>query len=108
MKQEKRWWKFKKQTTAIITLAVLLVMAGGYIIMGKYNDSKEEKELSLIQEGAQYGYEQAIVQIAGMAVNCDIVPLRNGNNTINMIAVECLNLGEENQIRQLSNVGGNK
>ena len=80
----------KKQTIAIIALVVLLIIAGGYIGMGKYNDSREEKELGLFQQGAQYGYEQAVIQIASMAVSCEQVPLRIENQTINMIAVDCL------------------
>ena len=89
MKQEKRGWKIKKQTITI-ALAVLLIVAGGYIGMGKYNDSREEKELGLLQEGAQYGYEQAVIQIVEMSANCEQVPLRVENQTINMIAVDCL------------------
>jgi len=82
--------KFKKQTGIIIALAVLLIVVGGYIGMGKYNEWKSEKELGLFQQGAQYGFEQAVVQIAGMAVSCEQVPLRVENQTINMIAVDCL------------------
>ncbi len=95
----------KKQTITIIALAVLLVIAGGYIGMTKYNDAKQEKDLGIYQQGAQYGYEQAVVQMAGMAVSCEQVPLNLGpsrddpagpNQTINMIAVECLNQGVNN------------
>ena len=109
MKQEKRWWwKIRKQTWIIIGLVVLLVVAGGYVGMGKYNDLREEKELGLFQQGAQYGFEQAVIQIAGMAISCDQVPLRVENQTINMIAVDCLNVREGNQIQQLSNDGGSE
>ena len=60
--------------------------------MGNYNEWRSEKELGLFQQGAQYGYEQAVIQIAGMAVSCEQVPLRVENQTINMIAVDCLSL----------------
>ncbi len=89
----------KKQTIITIALAVLLVIAGGYIGIGKYNSYKQEKDLEVFQQGAQYGYEQAVVQIAGMAVSCEQVPLNVGpqgddpegpNQIINMIAVDCL------------------
>ena len=91
--------KISKQKLVIIILAVLLVIAGGYIGMIKYNDVKQEKDLGIYQQGAQYGYEQAVVQIAQMAVSCEQVPLNVGpsrddparpNQTINMIAVDCL------------------
>ena len=60
----------------------------------KYNDVKQQEQLEVFQQGAQYGYEQAVVQIAGMAVSCEQVPLRIENQTINMIAVECLQKNE--------------
>ena len=81
----------KKQTITIGILAVLLVVAGGYIGMIKYNEAKQEEQLGIFQQGAQYGYEQAVVQVAQQAVTCEQVPLRVENQTINMIAVECLN-----------------
>ena len=82
--------KNEKQTIITIALAVLLVGALGYIGIGEYNKMKQEKDLEIFQQGAQYGYEQAVVQIAGMAVSCEVVPLRIENQTINMIAVDCL------------------
>jgi len=92
MEQTKRGWKFKKQTIVIGILAVLLIVAGSYIGMGKYNEWRSEKEFGLFQQGAQYGYEQAVVQIAGMAISCEQVPLRVENQIINLIAVDCLGL----------------
>lgn len=37
-----------------------------------------------------FRHEQVVVQIVGMAVSCEQVPLRVENQTINMIAVDCL------------------
>ena len=91
--------RLKKQTWIIIALVVLLIIAGGYMMMGKYSDNKQGREFELVQQGAQLGYEQAIIQIASMAVSCEQVPLRVENQTINMIAVDCLNAQP--------NVGGN-
>ena len=76
----------KKQTITIIILAILLVSALGYIIQDKYIESK-------IQQGMQIGYEQAILRIIQQAVTCQRVPLTIGNQTINIIAVECLQNG---------------
>lgn len=82
--------KINKQTWAIIVLAVLLVGTFVYIGVGKYNDVKQEEQLGIFQQGAQYGYEQAIYQLAQQAVTCQQVPIQVENTTINMIAVECL------------------
>lgn len=80
----------KKQKIAIITLAILLVIAAGYIGLGKYNNWKQQGQIEVFQQGAQYGFEQAVIQVAQQAVTCEQVPLRIENQTINMIAVECL------------------
>jgi len=71
--------KMEKQKITIIALAVLLVGALGFIGVGKYNDVKQQEQLGIFQQGAQYGCEQ--------------VPLRVENQTINMVAVDCLRQG---------------
>lgn len=80
----------KKQIWIIIVLAVLLVIAGGYIVMGKYNEWESEKDLNLFQQGSQYGYEQAVLQLMQQAATCQQVPLNVDNQTLNVIAVDCL------------------
>jgi len=74
----------KKQTIIIIILGILLLGTIGYIIQDKYIDSK-------VQQGIQIGYQQAIIDIVQRAVMCQQVPLRIGNETINIIAVDCIN-----------------
>ena len=44
----------------------------------------------LYQQGAQDGYEQGIIQVAQQALTCQEVPLRIENQTISLIAVDCL------------------
>lgn len=83
----------KKRKWLVPVLVILLIIAVSYIALVKYNAWKQEKDLGIFQQGAQYGYEQAVIQIAGMAVSCEQVPLRIENQTINMIAVECLQQG---------------
>lgn len=87
--------KMKRQIIIMIVLGVLLVGTFGYIGFGKYNGAKQEKQLEIFQQGAQYGYEQAVIQTVQLAVTCEQVPLRIENQTINMIAVECLRQGGE-------------
>ncbi len=73
-----------------MVLLILLVGTLSYIGITKYSDYKQQKNLEVFQQGAQYGYEQAVLQIVQMAVTCDQVPFWVGNQTINMIAVDCL------------------
>ena len=84
----------KKQTLIIIILAILLIITISYLIIDKYQETRQEKQIEIYQQGAQYGYQQAILQIAQQAVTCQPVPLGIGNNqTINLIAVGCLQQG---------------
>jgi|TARA_Y100000310_G_C20631732_1_gene789012 hypothetical protein len=76
-----------KLKIAVLVLVICLVVAVGYIVLGVF----QQGQLSVFQSGAQYGYEQAIVQVAQQAVTCQPVPLSVQNQTINLIAVDCLN-----------------
>jgi len=74
----------------IIALIVLLALTIGYIGVGKYGEWRDEKELGLLEEGAQYGYEQAVIQLVQKVSTCEQVPLRIGDQSLNVIAVDCL------------------
>ena len=78
----------------IFVLAILLVVAAVYIGISKYRESKAERDFGLVQQGAQIGYEQAVVDLMKQASTCEQVPLyyNNGtaNFTISIIAVDCL------------------
>lgn len=74
----------------MFVVGVLVVGILGYVGIGKYSEVKEGNQLEIFQEGAQYGYEQAVVQVVQLAVTCEPVPLRIENQTLNMIAVDCL------------------
>lgn len=89
----------KKQTIAIIVLAVLLVGTFSYIGFEKYWEKKQREQIEIYQEGAKFGYEQAVLQVMNIASTCEAVPLRSGNITMDVVAVDCLQQG--NQIRQL-------
>jgi len=73
---------------------IILILTIGYIGFGKYSRWKQEKDLERfqqgLQQGLQQGFEQAIIQVVQQATTCQQVPLRVENQTINIIAVECL------------------
>ena len=83
-----------KQKLLIAVLGILLVVAVGYIAYDKWQIAQQEQQLSAFQQGAQYGYQQAVLQLFQQALTCQPVPLyfNNGtaNQTVNLIAVECL------------------
>ena len=82
------------QGIVMIVLILLLVLAGGYIAFSKYTAWNQENQIGTFQQGAQYGYQQAILQIANQVATCQQVPLTISNQTINIIAVECLQQGQ--------------
>lgn len=79
-----------KQRILITILIILLIIASGYILIDKYNEKKQKEQLDIFQQGLQQGYEQAVIQIMQQAITCQQVPLFVGNQTINVIAIECL------------------
>ncbi len=83
----------KKVSILIVVLIVLLLLALGYIFYDAYTQYTQQKEFSAFQQGAQAGYEQAIIQVVQQATTCNQVPLRVGNDTINIIAVGCPRTG---------------
>lgn len=83
-----------KNNYLTIILAVLLVLAIGYISVDKWTTAKAAKEQELLQQGFEQGfskgYEQAIVQLLQEAVKCQPVPINYNNVSLQMIAVDCL------------------
>lgn len=80
----------KQEKTIMVVLAVLLVLAVVYIVSGKYQETKEQEQIAIFQQGAQAGVQQAIVQVMQQLSTCNQVPLFAGNVSINAVAVECL------------------
>jgi hypothetical protein len=78
--------KQPNQKTIIILLVILLALALIYIAFKSYN----EKQSEIFQQGTQYGYEQAVLEMMQELSTCDQVPLFANNQTINAVAVECL------------------
>jgi hypothetical protein len=89
----------KKEGIIILALAFLLVLTLSYLAFSEYNKWKQNRELEIYQQGAQYGYEQAVMQVVQQAVTCQAVPLRVGNETISIVAIDCLTqaTGGENE-----------
>jgi len=79
-----------KKTRTIIILAIVIIIAAGYIGFQKYQTYTQQKNLSVFQQGAQYGYQQAIIQVAQQAATCQAVPLVIQDQTINIMAIDCL------------------
>ena len=77
----------KNPKLVIIVLVVLLVLAVMYIAVLKY----KEGQAVVFQQGVRIGYEQAISQLIQQVQTCQQVGVNLGNQTVDVIAVECLN-----------------
>lgn len=82
--------KPSKQKILTILMGISLAISLGYIAFNEYSNALQAEQLNVFQQGAQYGYEQAVIQLVEQALTCQQVPVNIGNQSINMIAVECL------------------
>jgi len=80
----------RRVNVAVVVLSVLLLVAVSYIGYSSYSDAKVQEQVAIYQSGAQVGYEQAVAQMFEQVGSCQQVPLRVGNESLNVVAVECL------------------
>jgi uncharacterized membrane protein len=84
----------KSLIIVIVCLAVFLFAALSYIVYDKYITANAIKEYNLArdnyQKGLNDGYTQAVVQLMNQAATCQQVPINYQNQTLNIIAVDCL------------------
>jgi hypothetical protein len=82
MKEKKDKTKFVMGVLISIIIILLVVIA--YVFIGKPVIN------GLVIQGYNQGAQDVIVQIVQQAGTCQQVPLRIGNQTMNIVAVECL------------------
>lgn len=87
--------KMSKTNLTVTILIILLLVAVGYIGYTKYTNWNNNRQLSAYQQGAQYGSDQAIAYIYDQAKTCQQLPITIQNQTINLIAVECLQQAQQ-------------
>jgi hypothetical protein len=80
----------RKTSILVTVMAVLLALALSYIAYDAYAELQLAERISIYQQGLQAGYEQAVAQLFQQAATCQQVPVFFNNQTINVIAVECL------------------
>jgi len=86
--------KMNRQTVIMISLAVALIISLSYIALGWYQNYISQQQNTIFQQGYQqgavYGYQQAVLQLLNQASTCKTVPVTANNVTLNLIATECL------------------
>lgn len=69
-----------------ILLIVLLVLTIGYIVYTEVDEAQAEKEQRLVMQGAK----SAINQIVQQTSQCNQVPLRSQNKSVQIVSVDCI------------------
>jgi len=65
------------------------VLAVGYIGFEKYSLWKGQRDVSIYQQGVDYGSAVTIAQIMQQASTCQPVPLYIGNSSMDIVGVWC-------------------
>lgn len=88
----------KKNTNwTLIVLIALLVITIGYIAISEYNSWKSDYKAQAYQQGVQ----DATLQIAQRAAQCQQVPLNTGaNETVNLVSVKCVQQARQQAAQQ--------
>ena len=80
----------KRFASPLIFILIIVIGLIGYVAYDKFQDSLEEKEVIMFQEGAQYGAQLLLSEIFYEAVICNSIPIDNGSIVVNLIDTECL------------------
>ena len=74
----------------LFIIILLVIIAGLFLAVKGYISWRGKRNEMIFQQGIQFGYTEAVLQIMNMSLSCQPVPLFAGNTTIEMIAVDCL------------------
>ncbi len=81
--------KEKRDKTGLVIKILILVIIVLLVVIAYVFIAKPVIN-GLVIQGYNQGAQDVIVQIAQQSATCQQVPLRIGNQTINIVAVECL------------------
>jgi hypothetical protein len=85
---------FQKHKIALIAVSVALVICVAYIVFTEYQKVLDGQQLAAYQQGAQFGYQQAISQLLEQVSTCQQVSVTLENQTVQVINVACLSQTE--------------
>ncbi len=73
----------------IIILIVLIISVGVFFGIKEYKEWRFKKNVQIFQQGVNYGYAQALIQIINVSDSCKPFPVYVGNETRELISVTC-------------------
>ena len=82
--------KTKKQTIAVIVLAVLLVASIVYIGINKWQDTRQKELTTVYQQGYSRGVTEAVTALYQQTEECKITTINLGNMTRQVVNVGCV------------------
>ena len=84
--------KNKPKIILCFSVVVILLLVGCvvYIVYDKYSDYRTERDLELMRDGFNIGYNDTITEIGRIAADCQQIPIPFLNYTLNLLAIECL------------------
>jgi hypothetical protein len=74
----------------IITLIIALTLCLGFIAYDQYKEYQQTRDIQVFQAGA----EAQVIDILQIVSGCEAYPITIENQTINLIAVRCLQQAE--------------
>jgi len=74
----------------IITLIIALTLCIGFIAYDQYEEYQQTRDMQVFQAGA----EAQVIDILQVVSGCEAYPITIENQTINLIAVRCLQQAE--------------
>ena len=86
--------KFLRLAFVVIVLALFCSVC--YIVYDKYSEYQLMHDYEIAQQGFDYGANQTMLFIMQEVAQCKQVPLTMYNQTLNIVAVECLQQGAQN------------
>ena len=75
----------------VLAVAIILVIiAGVYFGIRIYKTYRGNRNYYIFEQGFNYGYSEAVMQIINISDSCQPFPVYAGNDTRNLISVDCL------------------
>ncbi|MGY4884079.1 MAG: hypothetical protein ACP5NZ_00690 [Nanobdellota archaeon] len=81
----------KKFKILIIAFVIVVLLVAGYFGYKAYKSARNERDFKLLEQGFNYGYTSAVIQIMNVSDSCQPFPVYVGNESRVLISVNCLN-----------------
>jgi|GEM_PF-2808891 hypothetical protein len=85
--------KINKSKLAFVLLAILLLIAIGYIAIDKWQDYKQLQYIKAYQDGYSAGVYNAVVSLYQQTEKCQATTINVGNATRQVADAACLKAG---------------